>query len=471
MIRRWLVVFLLVCWAGQVSLAQSVEALLTEAAEHLAEARFTEAAATYEQVLTIAPDSFEATLGLFDTYTLTRPMAASARREATTQYLEQLLALRPDAEETLIAQAQWTSTYGDSFEAIAILERALAANPESVPALIQLARLWLNEDTARARSLLDQAEALAPENSELWRANASYQLWANSDRYAEIDALDRAIALNPRNWSAYSNRATAFSFTGQWELMLRDARTLEPRWGDPLTYGNMALAMLNLGMFAEGAEAAQRAIDITLSLGETPNMVRINHLAQNLSGLGDYAGAAAAWEAFYNEPGNLDRLLNMDDAAMVYYRAGQFPRALELFERKVAGEGRWGVYRANHEAAFEALSSCASVGNCPPALPEHGVLMRGQVAEGEIGFRESVWSFEGSAGETISLAVTVTQPVTVQLAGFTPDGTAYPIWTGLAHPDRPFVLPQVTLPADATYRVRISDAFGLERYRILVVNP
>lgn len=467
--RRWILALAAVWMSLAGALAQSVEGLIAEGAEHLAEARFVEAAAAYEQALALAPDSYEAALGLFDTFLLKRPMAFSDRRDATERALNQLLALRPTAEETLIAQARWINSFGDAAEAIALMEGALAANPNSLPVLLQLARLKVSSDPSQARPLLDRAQALDPEDSDLWVLEGLYHLWANDDRYAQIDALDRAIALNPRNWSAYSNRVTAFWFTGQWDLMLRDARVLEPRWGDPLIYGNLALAMLNVGMFADGAAAAQRAIDVTLSIGAAPNSVRINDLAEHLIALGDYAGAAAAWDSFYAVESNLNSLLNMDNAAMVYYRAGQFQRALELFERKVAAEGRGAVFRSDHEAAFEALKTCAAAGNCPLALPDRGLLTRGQVAEGAVGFRYSVWSFEAAAGEAISLAVTVTEPVTVELAGVSSDGTPYPIWTGEAHPDRPFVLRQITLPADATYRVRVGG-FGLERYKILVVN-
>ncbi|MFQ3646744.1 MAG: tetratricopeptide repeat protein [Anaerolineae bacterium] len=467
--RRWILALAAVWMSVAGALAQSVEGLIAEGAEHLAEARFAEAAAAYEQALALAPDSYEAALGLFDTFMLKRPMTLGDRLDATERVLNQLLALRPTAEETLIAQARWLNTLGDADAAIPLMEGALAANPNSLPVLLQLARLKLPSDPAQARPLMDRAQALDPENSDLWVLEGLYHLWANDDRYTQIDALDRAIALNPRNWSAYSNRITAFWFTGQWDLMLRDARVLEPRWGDPLIYGNLALAMLNVGMFADGAAAAQRAIDVTLSIGATPNAVRINDLAENLIGLGDYAGAAAAWDSFYAVESNLSSPFNMDNAAMVYYRAGQYQRALELFERKVASEGEWAIFRDDHIAAFEALQTCAAVGNCPPALPDRGLLTRGQVAEGAVGFRHSVWSFEAAAGETISLAVTVTEPVTVELAGVASDGTPYPIWTGQAHPDRPFVLRQITLPADATYRVRVGG-FGLERYKILVVN-
>lgn len=467
--RGWILALAAVWMSLAGALAQSVEGLIVEGAEHLAEARFVEAAAAYEQALALAPDSYEAALGLFDTFLLTRPMAFSERRDATERALTQLLALRPTVEETLIAQARWINSFGDAAEAIALMEGALAANPNSLPVLLQLARLKVSSEPSQARPLLDRAQALDPTDSDLWVLEGLYHLWANDDRYAQIDALDRAIALNPRNWSAYSNRITAFWFTGQWDLMLRDARVLEPRWGDPLIYGNLALAMLNVGMFADGAAAAQRAIDVTLSIGATPNSVRINDLAEHLVALGDYAGAAAAWDSFYAVESNLNSLLNMDNAAMVYYRAGQYQRALDLFERKVAAEGSRAIFRNDHEAAFEALKTCAAAGNCPPALPDRGLLTRGQVVEGAVGFRHSVWSFEAAAGETISLAVTVTEPVTVELAGVTSDGTPYPIWTGEARPDRPFVLRQITLPADATYRVRVGG-FGLERYKILVVN-
>lgn len=81
--RRWILALAAVWMSLAGALAQSVEGLIAEGAEHLAEARFVEAAAAYEQALALAPDSYEAALGLFDTFLLKRPMAFSDRRDAT----------------------------------------------------------------------------------------------------------------------------------------------------------------------------------------------------------------------------------------------------------------------------------------------------------------------------------------------------------------------------------------------------
>lgn len=455
----WLIalIFMGVLLTGsQPLLAQDFDALANEAAEQLAEARYDEALATLEEAYALNPDSYAVNLGLYEVYRQMRFIPVSERRENTGRYLQRMVELNPDAVETRIALVRWTSAYGSGEEALAIIDGTLAAFPDDPLVLAVGAQILMNMDRERGRTLIERALELAPENSQVWAAYSAYALNSGegNNRPAQIAALDRAIALDPRNWNAYSTRMIAYGMTEQWTLALRDARVLEQRWGDAFTYSTLARTLNNLGLFSAATQAARRSIEISRSLGDMPNVVITNTLAESLIAQGEYAAAAAVWDEYYANAGNLEDLLNMDNAAMIYFRAGQFQKAQEFFERKLT-EGQNVLYRFDHEAAYAQLVACVPANNCDLPLPSGGVLTDGVVMQGVISFDEAVWSFEGSANDLVSLAVTVTQPLLVEVSGFTPDGAVYPIWAETASPSRPFVLQNVTLPADAVYRVHL----------------
>jgi TolB-like protein/DNA-binding winged helix-turn-helix (wHTH) protein/Flp pilus assembly protein TadD len=165
-------------------------------------------------------------------------------------------------------------------EAIALFERALALDPQSVMALSWLARtLAAREademtslaatDVARAEELVGEALAAAPRNALAHYARGTVLRAQN--RFAEaIPEYETAIAFD-RNWlDAYANLGQCKFYTGSLEeyiQLVEQAIRLSPR--DPLIgvwYGRIGLAHLLLSRIDESILWLEKARDASPGL-------------------------------------------------------------------------------------------------------------------------------------------------------------------------------------------------------------
>jgi TolB-like protein/DNA-binding winged helix-turn-helix (wHTH) protein len=205
-------------------------------------------------------------------------------------------------------------------EAIALFERALALDPQSVMALSWLARaLAVREsdemtssaaaDLARAEELVERALAAAPRNARAHYARGTVLRAQN--RFAEaIPEYETAIAFD-RNWlDAYANLGQCKFYTGSLEeyiQLVEQAIRLSPR--DPLIgvwYGRIGLAHLLQSRIDEAILWLEKARDASPGLpyiysrlasayalkGETARAAAELSEARRLSGDDHYATIA-----------------------------------------------------------------------------------------------------------------------------------------------------------------------------------
>ena len=180
----------------------------------------------------------------------------------------------PDAFDLVLrARSIWENqpyTRERGIAAVSLYERALALDPSSVPAMLGVAMVLLEQvndghDNAdsltRAETLIGQASALDPNGESVLAANVF--LLRTKERWADLTyAAQKLIDTYPNNVFGYHQLANAKLFSGKadeaaalWEAALR----LAPR--DPfvsLRYQKIAYAMVLLGRGPEAIVWAQR---------------------------------------------------------------------------------------------------------------------------------------------------------------------------------------------------------------------
>ena len=111
--------------------------------------------------------------------------------------------------------ASWQEGVTASREA---LQRSLALDPDEAYSWISQSQLksYYDWDWEGARSDLERARTLAPDNSEVYAALA--RLARSHGRLAEsVELAERAIALDPLNFRAHSDRSRALMYLGRYE--------------------------------------------------------------------------------------------------------------------------------------------------------------------------------------------------------------------------------------------------------------
>jgi adenylate cyclase len=153
----------------------------------------------------------------------------------------------PDAADlamqgwALLVQVEDKQRYND---AIKLFERALALDPQNVPAMTGLARVlqwraivgWSDDterDYGRAKGLIDRALVLQPENSILRAANAEDLISKRQWRAAVAEA-ETAIAYDRNNAYAHAQKGYSETLLGRAEESIEDFETalrLDPHSG------------------------------------------------------------------------------------------------------------------------------------------------------------------------------------------------------------------------------------------------
>jgi tetratricopeptide (TPR) repeat protein len=193
--------------------ADSLDGLLAEARLAYKEIRLSDAAETYEAAVELAPDSYEAHLGLARTYTRMR-LQDEARVAA-----EQCIALDPQRFEGHAALGVLLFLIDDNQEAAEALQEAIRLMPEDPEAHMTLAQVYADlGDNERSRNELNMAYRLVEwiedehERQQLlalyWHA-ATYQRLAAGRTKEAKEAAQEVLALQEANpyaaCLAYSN--------------------------------------------------------------------------------------------------------------------------------------------------------------------------------------------------------------------------------------------------------------------------
>src|SRR5450830_784723 len=202
-------------------------------------------------------------------------------------------AIDPDLPEAQVTLGQVLTAAGQNAEAVAVIQKALAKDPRSAPALLALVTaLQRSKDPAGAEQAALRLVELRPTS---WAGfNRIGSLYFLSSRYEKAaEAYRRAIALNPDVAFVHLNRGAVLLRLGRFEearAALDDSIRIRPV---PQAYSNLGVAHYLLGRFPEAAASFQRAVDLA------PKNYRWHiYLGDALSQVPEQAGRArAAYEA------------------------------------------------------------------------------------------------------------------------------------------------------------------------------
>ena len=215
-------------------------------------------------------------------------LARQAARRAST--------IDPDLPEAQVTLGQVLTAAGQSAEAVAVIQKALARDPGSGLALSALVTaLQASKDSAGAEQAALRLVELRPTS---WAGfNRLGSVYFLSSRYEmAVEAYRRAIALNPLDPDAarvHLNLGAVLLRLGRFEearAALDGSIRIRPV---PQAYSNLGVAHYLLGRFPEAAASFQRAVDVT------PKNYRWHiYLGDALSQIPEQAARArAAYEA------------------------------------------------------------------------------------------------------------------------------------------------------------------------------
>jgi tetratricopeptide (TPR) repeat protein len=204
--------------------------------------------------------------------------------------------LDPDLPEVDVTLGSLRAETGRSAEAIAAFRRSLSAQPNSMQALLGLARAF----------------AASGQVSE---AETTYR---------------RAIELQPSFWASYNELAAFYSERGDYARaaqMFRRVTELTP--DNAMAFSNLGGALSLMGRFANALEAYRA------SLALAPTDVAYSNLGTTQFLLGDYQESARSFEkAVRLTPGHFQLWANLGDAYR--WTKGLEPRASEAYSRAIA---------------------------------------------------------------------------------------------------------------------------------------
>jgi putative PEP-CTERM system TPR-repeat lipoprotein len=135
--------------------------------------------------------------------------------------------LTANAQASLFGlQAQAALALGDSWEAEALIDRALILKPEDLEVLIAKARLLdSKDDTDGALAVVDQILVIDPERGDAWSLKAG-TLTKEGDYKAALAAYNKAIKLKRDNAGELFKRALLKMQMGDFKAAQKDARAL-----------------------------------------------------------------------------------------------------------------------------------------------------------------------------------------------------------------------------------------------------
>ena len=330
----------------------------------LARGDFAAAAAAFESALRARPEDVQGWFGL------ARAQLALGRSDAARQSLARTVALAPDhaaarailaeleddgdSDEVLARLAALARAEGAGFvehyahaqallrrgrddEASQALRAALAIQPASPQALVDLGNLALRQGRAdRARDAFRIASGLAPGEwmPKLLHARALIVLKHFTQA---LGVLDEALAAHTNEAPLHELRFQCAVVLGQFERALESARALEAlRPGDANPVYQRGLALFAAGRLDEAAEAHAEAVRLA------PDAVEPRHaLAQVRTAQGREAEALTLLEELYRlAPRALEPVLDLSRLYLAAERAEDAERVLRALASEHPDEPR-----------------------------------------------------------------------------------------------------------------------------------
>ncbi len=317
------------------------------------------ARASFEQALTVSPAFLPAAFSLANLDLLEKKGDAARKRLST------LLEKDPKNEQIILAQAEVEYRTGAPAKDVqALLQKAIAANPQSSTARVALVSHHLRNkdpraalaaaqdaaaalpkdtrilemlsvaqeaagDTALAADSLNKLVQLRPGVAEpLLRLAALEARTGNADR--SIEALQRAQKVAPDNRQIDRDLVAMYLTQGKADLAMKQARDLQAR--APNFAGGLVLegdVLLTQKKFAEAERAYRGALKLEPASGQVASKV-----AAALYGGGKAAdGDAFARKFIADNPRDAQMRILMADRAM---RMRDFPRASEQYQALLA---------------------------------------------------------------------------------------------------------------------------------------
>jgi tetratricopeptide (TPR) repeat protein len=223
--------------------------LLARALVHLE--KFQDANDSYLEAIQVDPSYFEAHVGAGELFTEKYNYSEAA------QFLDEALQLNPNSARAHLDVAINKSLEGGE-EMSAALNRALAVNPNLVPALVFKAGLALEAGQFDAASTgIDKAFKVNPLSLEAHGLRAA--MWYLQDRDIEPE-VTATLAINPRYGAVFntlSHYATITRRTAQAAVFARRAIEIAPGlWAAHL---NLGMALLRLGQMEAGRAEVEKA--------------------------------------------------------------------------------------------------------------------------------------------------------------------------------------------------------------------
>ena len=215
------------------------------------------AIAGYEQVLAQEPGNIDAL------FLLGRAHCVRGELERGAELLGKAVSIAPNYGQAHNLLGMALSRLGRNEEALASFERAVAADPANIAAVVNRGDALADLDRhAEAVTEFEKALALDPRNVAAWcnRGNALQAL----ERDAEaVESFGKALVLDPNLVAAHFNMANALDRLERHEEAIaryRRAIALKPDMAD--AYINLASPLMALERWQEAVECSDRALEL-----------------------------------------------------------------------------------------------------------------------------------------------------------------------------------------------------------------
>ncbi len=333
----------------QAGAPEKEEGYLAEARLRFAQKDYDAALALVNQVLKQNPDSVKALLAKADV------LAAQNKFAEAIAVSEKLQQLAPDSGQGEYLKGRLLEQQGDSTAAMQQYEATLQKAPASVDALTALVNLELQHDPARAEQRLLAVLEANPQHPSAAELLGSVYL-ASKDFAKAEKAFEQQLAITPDRVATYMRlaqaRAAQDDLTGTKAAYEQGLRVLpnEPQ--------------LMLGM--AGVYERQKDHEAAISVYETVldrhpnNAIATNNLAALLSDFRTDAESLAKAAALAAKLENTDQPAFLDTAGWVYYRRGDYPRAVEILKKAVERSPQVPVFRYHLGMAYYKMGDKAA---------------------------------------------------------------------------------------------------------------
>ncbi len=297
---------------------------LQQARQQFEAHNYNAAAELYRSAAAAEPDNAEALAGLVDS------LEALGQWRAALPALEHLTALQPANARRIHQLGRWRSWAGDARaadslgqacsletsqpqyctdyaevlawkaetrgEAVAHLRAALAASPNYVPAMAQLANIlsWNKSSRAEAARLFEAALKIEPQNIELLNSYAEMLSYDRSGRVLALSLYERVLRIDPENARALTGKAQVLAVSGHSrDAMEHYDRVLSADPGNVAALRGKAQVLNWRGNYAEAYALLQRARNYA------PEDRQVSReLARAQIGLHQFAAAQSTVNAF-----------------------------------------------------------------------------------------------------------------------------------------------------------------------------